>query len=65
MFGGSLLVVLAAEKLILSRIARVRHWLGLHAPGLAGRRLKPNIVRAARPPAGDSVARFCHTGTVS
>ncbi len=32
MFGGSLLVVLLAEKLVLSRIASVRNWLGLHAP---------------------------------
>ncbi len=32
MFGGSLLIVLLAEKVVLSRIARVRDWLGLHTP---------------------------------
>jgi uncharacterized iron-regulated membrane protein len=36
MFGTSLLVVLLAEKLLLSRISRVRNWLGLHAPGSTG-----------------------------
>ncbi|HLJ11772.1 MAG TPA: PepSY domain-containing protein [Planctomycetaceae bacterium] len=33
MFGGSLLVVLTAEKSILSRIPSVRHWLGLNDRG--------------------------------
>ncbi|HEX4143335.1 MAG TPA: PepSY domain-containing protein [Pirellulales bacterium] len=33
MFGTSLLVVLVAEKALLSRIASVRRWLGLRAPG--------------------------------
>lgn len=32
LFGGSLLVVLILEKLLLSRVPRVRHWLGLAAP---------------------------------
>ena len=32
LFGASLLVVLLIEKLLLSRIPRVRHWLGLTAP---------------------------------
>jgi uncharacterized iron-regulated membrane protein len=36
LFGTSLLVVLLAEKLILSRIAPVRDWLGLHPPRSAG-----------------------------
>jgi uncharacterized iron-regulated membrane protein len=36
LFGTSLLVVLLAEKLVLSRIAGVRTWLGLHAPNAKG-----------------------------
>ncbi len=36
LFGTSLVIVLLAEKLILSRIAPVRDWLGLHAPKSAG-----------------------------
>jgi uncharacterized iron-regulated membrane protein len=33
LFGASLLLVLATEKLLLCRIPRVRDWLGLPAPG--------------------------------
>lgn len=33
LFGASLLAVLLAEKLVLSRIPPLRDWLGLHVPG--------------------------------
>jgi uncharacterized iron-regulated membrane protein len=36
LFGASLLMVLLAEKAILSRIAPVRDWLGLNPPGRNG-----------------------------
>lgn len=33
LFGGTLLAVLILEKAVLSRVPRVRNWLGLNAPG--------------------------------
>jgi uncharacterized iron-regulated membrane protein len=37
LFGASLVVVLALEKLVLSRVPATRAWLGLHARASAGR----------------------------